>query len=436
MTAPRRRRRTVTLKLNNSEYRFEAPGFKSIRRVDGMPDLYWVAPNDAVAAGYPTKTVRIHVDASSAEDNQQAEAIIAKIASECHSQQNAVLAWLDGEQDDRERLGPKFDGTIASLADCYESDVDSAYQELQDNTAEGYKPWLVMVRKTVGARLISRVVPKDFRRWYREWKRMSTSRNTDGTRQAYGGIQIMRILLNHGIESGFKNCRALREDMDRMRFKKNPPRSTTMTYAQVCALIEEAWRRGDLFMALTEAIQFECLLRQNDVIGQWRKIKPGYVAEEGDVKVAGKYWRGMTLDMIRRGDELVVQTSKTGQPVVHAISACQLVLKCLEKVDTDAAPGPIARQPNGLPWPDRQSFSKAWREIATAAGIPKSVWNMDNRASGITEASEAGVSDDDIKKQTGHADIEILGTVYKRRGGAASKRSHEMRRKSRELPPE
>ncbi len=100
----------------------------------------------------------------------------------------------------------------------------------------------------------------------------------------------------------------------------------------------------------------------------------------------------------------------------------------------DAIPGPVARQHNGLPWPYLQSFSKAWREIATAAGISTGIWNMDNRASGITEASEAGVSDDDIKKQTGHADIEILGAVYKRRGGAASKRSHEMRQKSRHSP--
>ena len=42
----------------------------------------------------------------------------------------------------------------------------------------------------------------------------------------------------------------------------------------------------------------ECFLRQNDVIGQWRKIKPGYVAQAGDVVIGDKYWRGMTMDEV------------------------------------------------------------------------------------------------------------------------------------------
>jgi hypothetical protein len=47
-----------------------------------------------------------------------------------------MLAWLDGETDDKERFAPKFDGTISSFADCYESNVDNAYQELKENSAE------------------------------------------------------------------------------------------------------------------------------------------------------------------------------------------------------------------------------------------------------------------------------------------------------------
>jgi hypothetical protein len=89
-------------------------------------------------------------------------------------------ARLDGDVDDRKRLAPKFDGTIGSLADCYESDEDSAYQGLKENSAEGYKAWLKMVRETVGLRNVSRIVAKEFRRWYRMWKARSSSRGTDG----------------------------------------------------------------------------------------------------------------------------------------------------------------------------------------------------------------------------------------------------------------
>lgn len=431
MSEPKRRRKKLsTVRIAGEEFKIHAPGFKAIlRKGEDIARPYWVADEDAVNSGYPTKTVPIPVGLG--VGNMPPCDVAAVIEDECQKQQNAMLAWLDGDVDDKERLAPKYNGTLGSLADCYESDEDSAYQELKENSAEVYKAWLKMVRETVGLRNVSRIVAKDFRRWYRMWKERSTSRGTDGTRQAYGGIQIIRIILNFGSESGIKKCLELRTAMENMKFRKNPPRNVVLTFAQVRAFLEEAWRRGELFTALVQAIQFECFLRQNDVIGQWRKIKPGYVAREGDVIIGEKYWRGMTMAMIRLGDTLVVQTSKTGKPVVHALASCQLIVECLEKIGKSVADGPVARQADGSPWRDRQSFSKAWRETARAAGIPENVWNMDNRASGITEASEAGVPDDDIIKQSGHSQKEIMRDVYKREGAAVSERSHATRQKHR-----
>ena len=201
-----------------------------------------------------------------------------------------------------------------------------------------------------------------------------------------------------------------------------------MSYDQVRAFIEMAFEMGAPFMALDQALQFEGMFRQIDIRGQWRKASPHESVKDGEVRVGNKIWKGITLDMLSLGEDLVVRTSKTGQPVVHAISSCELVVECLRRIsDTE---GPIARQSNGLPWPDRQSFSKAWREIAKAAGIPKNVWNMDSRASGISEASEAGASDDDITKQAGNSK-EVMKRVYKRKGSQASERSHSKRQEHR-----
>jgi hypothetical protein len=258
--------------------------------------------------------------------------VAAAIEDECRKQQSAMLSWMDGDIDDRQRLAPKFDGSIGSLADCYESDEDSAYQGLKENSAEGYKAWLKMVRETVGLRKVSRIVAKEFRRWYRMWKARSNSRGTDGTRQAYGGIQILRILLNFGAESGIKKCLELRMAMDKMNFRRNPPRNVVMTFAQMRAVLEEAWRRNELFTALVQAIQFECFLRQNDVIGQWRKLKPGYVAQAGDVVIGDKYWRGMTMEMIRLEDTLVVKTSKTRRACIGFVPARGRMLRKDRKI--------------------------------------------------------------------------------------------------------
>ena len=186
-----------------------------------------------------------------------------------------------------------------------------------------------------------------------------------------------------------------------------------MSFEQVKAFIEKAFEMNLPFMALCQALQFELLFRQIDIRGTWQRIGPRTIIQPTDVVVGNKFWRGITMDMLKLGDQLVVQTSKTGQPVMHAIASCQLVVDCLRRIES--SDGPVARQANGLPWSDHQAYGKEWRKIATAAGIPKNVWNMDSRASGISEASEAGVSDDDITKQAGNSD-EVMKRVYKRKG--------------------
>lgn len=63
----------------------------------------------------------------------------------------------------------------------------------------------------------------------------------------------------------------------------------------------------------------------------------------------------MIMDMVQLDKALVVQTSKTGKPVVHDLSACRLVIACLEKIDTETD-DPVAQR--GSPWPDRQSLGR------------------------------------------------------------------------------
>jgi hypothetical protein len=129
-----RRNKPAKLKLGQEIYSLDAPGLKSVRRpLKLVPDLYWVAEEAAIKSDYQTKTVRIHP-----APNASHEEIIELVVSVCRAQHSAMLSWLDGEDEDKERLAPKFNGTLASLADRYESDADSAYQELKSNSAEGY----------------------------------------------------------------------------------------------------------------------------------------------------------------------------------------------------------------------------------------------------------------------------------------------------------
>ena len=197
-----------------------------------------------------------------------------------------------------------------------------------------------------------------------------------------------------------------------------------MSYAETKAVVNEALRRGWKNFALSQALQHECVLRQIDVIGKWAKVKPDHVAAPGEIVLRGKVWRGLTMDQIALDTSLRIRTSKTGQPVVHKTAACELVVLALASFGPDEWTGPVARRPDGTPFPDRQSYAKVFREIANAVGISPETQNRDSRASGISEQQEAGVPDDDIQRQSGHGGKTILRKTYERLGEHTSERSH------------
>lgn len=400
----------------------DAPGLKVMRRPSGVAHVYWVASEAAVKRGYHTKTRRIFVDL---DDPAAAD----QIREVCQIETAAMLAWLDDPTaGEARRLA--FDGTLRSLVDLYERDPDSSHRDLKSNTAISYGDWLKVIRATVGARRLDRLRAVDFRRWYKSWKAPATDGAPERVRRAYGCIQALRIVLAYGIEIGNDDCRRLRRDMEGMRFAKNPPREDVITFDQVSLFVETAFAQGELELATAQALQFECMLRQGDVIGSWR-VEPGaYVLQPGEVRSGARVWRGLTWDRVSLDLDLRIRTSKTGQPVVHSLGACQLVVRCLRAANRPET-GPVAARHDGTPWPDHRGFGKAWRKIADAAGLPKNLRSMDSRAGGISEAAEAGASADDIARSAAHAAKATTRRVYMRLGHEASKRVNESRGRHR-----
>jgi hypothetical protein len=60
-----------------------------------------------------------------------------------------------------------------------------------------------------------------------------------------------------------------------------------------------------------------------------------------------------------------------------------------------------------------------WRKVATAAGVPKTVYNMDSRAGAISEATDAGAELEHVRHAATHSDI----SMTQRYSGAAPRRS-------------
>ncbi len=421
------RRRSAKLVVAGTEIAITAPGIKQIKR-DGRVDLYWVKDENPIFADYRPATVRIHVDLSALN-------AVEKIEDICRREQDAMLRWLEeATGGDKERLKPKFNGTFASLCSLYESDEESGYADLQGNSKNSYQDALKIIRNDIGQRRIDLVAAKYFRTCYRNWRKPAQEGGENRVRRAHGAITQIKILLGYGMEANYfaAHCERLLKALSKMRFAKNPPRGITMTFEQARAITSEALDADDHSTALVQALQYECFLRQIDIVGKWRVEPVSYALKPGEIRRRKKVWRGMTIAMILNDERMLrVRTSKTAQFVAHSIEDCELVMMCLEKLAPMDPDRPVACRLDGSPWPDHRDFGKHWRTSANKADVPKNVWNMDNRASCITEATAAGATHDDLANSAAHASKSTTQKVYMRGAKEISERVQGAKRKSR-----
>lgn len=421
-----KRNRAAKVRIAGEVMELYAPGLKQVRR-RGNIQLYWAKDETPECADYRPATVRIHVDLSDPASKETIEQV-------CQREHDCLMRWLEKGNDDKERLRPKFNGTIGSLCLMYESDPESGFADVQQNTQSSYRDWLKIVRGTIGQRRIDALSAKYFRTCYRNWKEPISPGEEQRVRRAYGCIQMIKILLGYGMQANlfYAHCERLLNGLSRMRFAKNPPRDSVLTYDHASAIVTWALAAGDISSALVQALQFECFLRQIDMVGKWRTVKSSYVAKSGEVHHGAKVWSGMTMSMILTDNKILrVRTSKTGQYVVHDLDKCELVARCLNLLGPVDPEMPVARRKDDSPWPTHMDFGKLWREYADAAGVPKSVWNMDSKAGGITEAAGAGASHDDLAGSGAHATKTTTRKIYMRGAPEISARVQKARQSSR-----
>jgi hypothetical protein len=428
MTTREIRARGAKVFITGRQVVLTAPGLKQIKR-KGHVDLYWAKDEGPLFADYRPATVRIHVNLSDPSAQEQIQQI-------CLREQDAMQLWFeDRGADDKERLKTKFNGTLGKLCELYQSDKESGYADLQGNTKVSYEDSLKIIRNDIGLRRIDLIKAKYFRTCYRAWKKPAQEAGEERVRRAYGCIQLVKIVLGYGIEGDHfpAHCERLLKALSKMRFAKNPARSVTMSFEQSKAIVCSALDNNDIPTALEQALQYECCLRQIDVLGRWRIEPLSYVLQPGEIRRRNKVWNGMTMGMIVNEDKLLrVRTSKTGQFVAHAVDKCELVMMCIRKLGSVDPDRPVACRADGTPWTDHRDFGKHWRTYADKAEVPKKVWNMDSRAGGITEATAAGVAHDDLASTGAHASKTTTRKIYIRGAREVSERVQNAKKRLRE----
>ncbi|MCX5580272.1 hypothetical protein [Kaistia terrae] len=353
----------ATVTVAGQKLELDAPGLKIHRKVGREPYVIWNAPPLALAAGFLPKSVRLHPNWNDPSDFE-------RIAAACRDMQQKALTWLTGGE---VHATVPIPGSLGALVDLYQTANDSPLRQVKASTEATYRRWLKLLSPFVATPLaeIDRVLLME---WFTELGTPVAADASPRDRRASSGIQILRLLFRFGAGANVDPCVHLFElAMDR-EFDMKVARREPMTYELASRFIDYALSVGEARIALAQACQSELGLRQAEVIGEWTPIGNASEVGPGDIIFQRQRWGGgLTFEMLD-GQRLVRGSDEA--ELIGDLRECPLVELCLLAIAERR--GPFVVRGDGRPF-DRFTFSRHWRAVATAAGIPPDVWNMDSR---------------------------------------------------------
>lgn len=371
----------------------DAPGITWRRNANGW-EARWRARTDLYKKGYKPAVVLLWASREGQPDLTDADVLY--IQDRCRSHQDDMLLWARGGIP----LVGHFDGTLVSLSHCYRTDDDSTYRKTRYRTRRHYDTLCARLIKDHGSELIADIRGRHVKRWHEEWCK-------DGKiTMAHALVGMLRTLVNFGatiLEE--PECTRLAGVLSGMRFEMPKPRDARLTADHAIAIRAKAHELGQHSIALAQAIQFDLMLRQKDVIGEWVPLgEPGV----SDVTFRSNKWlRGLRWEEIDVNRVLRHVTSKRQKAIEAPLGLAPMVMEELALLGTLPERGPvIVSERTGRPW-QTQVFRKVWRDVATAAGVPKDVRNMDTRAGAISEATDAGAELEHVRHAATHSDISM-----------------------------
>lgn len=416
----------------------EAPGLVWRKRTKGWAAT-WQARTDIVEAGYSPKTMKLWTG------TEPTAIEAAHIATQCQQLQSQMLMWSRGV----ELPTTAFTGTLRSLVHCYRTDEDSPYQKNRFHTRQNRDSLLRRIAQRHGDVLLSEIKARVLLAWHKEW-------SVNETRLATGSAIVgqLRALFSFGatlLED--PDCERLCGVMHKMRFPGTKARAVSVT-AEYANMIRHAAHNNFFWpsIALAQAFQFECTLRQKDVIGEWLPMSEPGISDVVS-KELGKWLRGLRWEEI--DDNLILRhvTSKKQKLVQVDLKLAEMVMAELHlrtkgqpliTVDEITkrvtvhrhllpATGPvIICDTSGWPWTGNE-YRRKWRKIARHCGIPDNVWNMDSRSGAISEAIQAGAPIEFVRHAAAHSDVSQTAD-YDRSQAEATAKVMKLRLENRNKP--
>jgi hypothetical protein len=268
-----------------------------------------------------------------------------------------------------------MDGTFPGLVDSYRTHPNSPIHGLKHRVRNSYNYIFDQAIASIGWARLSDIDADVIMRLYGKW--------SEGEKYAWGHAVVgkLRLLFSFGMNV-LKDAESTRLSvvMSKLRFKIPEARTERLTVEHVNAIREAAHRHfGWHSMALAQALQFELLLKQTDVIGEWVPASEPGISDvfRGDEKwVRGLRWSDIDENLILRHTIMGGRTREP-RPIEIDLKQAPMVLEEL-KLAGIARTGPLVIcEANGLPW-SQTEFRRKWRMVANEAGVPMNVKNMDS----------------------------------------------------------
>ena len=365
---------------------------------------YWQARSDLVKRGYAPGAKKLW------EGTEPDEIDKAEIASQCEDLQSAMLIW-GRERDAGGKLFPLV--TISNLIHKYQHDEDSAFHKKQYEARQGKAALLKRIDKRFGDVMLAEITGRMILSWYKEW-------SDNGQKVSAGGAFIATLRTMFRFGAGLLDdaeCSRLAGTLSSQSYKGTKPREVALSAEQAIAVRKAAHARDWHYMALAQAIQFECTLRQKDVIGQWVPVKEPGVSDvirtkmyKGQKKTK-KWITGIRWERIDENLILRHVTNKRNKKIEIDLKLAPMVMEEFQAIfgSTDRAAmkasGPvIICEFDKHPYYSTE-FRRKWRKVADDAGVPKHVKNMDTRSGAITEAAAAGADMEKVRKAATHSNV-------------------------------
>lgn len=271
--------------------------------------------------------------------------------------------------------------TISDLVDSYRSHEKSPYLGLRFSTRTHYDVLLKPILRDCGLKKVGDLKEADIQELHKKWAeggKLSMAKSIVG---------MLRSLVYFGAtEVHDRDCESLSIILHRMKFAVIQTRNERLTAEQVVRICEGANKAGRPSLALAMAFQWDCNLRQKDVIGEWIPIDAEPENASDIMDHEAKWLRGLRWEEIDSNFVLTHITSKNQKRVVIPLrEKAPLVMTQLnhqfDGISRELMPdsGPvIVSEVSQIPWIPGE-FRRWWRKLADQAGVPRTVKNMDSR---------------------------------------------------------